>query len=83
MATTDDPGSRCRDQRRAHAESHAAVRHGPAIDAIPTAPSTDCWARGVSGMDLRQDQRGVDRPQGPGCDIGAVEASQIGEPPQP
>jgi hypothetical protein len=40
------------------------------IDAIPIA---DCGAmQGIS-----TDERGVTRPQGPGCDIGAVEVSVI------
>jgi hypothetical protein len=40
----------------------------PLIDAIPVA---SCQADGASG--ITTDQRGVTRPQGPGCDIGAVE----------
>jgi hypothetical protein len=46
----------------------------PLIDAIPTA---SCQADGASGIGT--DQRGVTRPQGAGCDIGAVEV----EPPGP
>jgi hypothetical protein len=38
------------------------------IDAIPTA---SCQADGASGV--TSDERGVTRPQGGGCDIGAVE----------
>jgi hypothetical protein len=45
----------------------------PLIDAIPTA---SCQADGASG--ITTDQRGVTRPQGPGCDIGAVEVEVAG-----
>ena len=40
----------------------------PAIDAIPVSACTD-----VSGIQVITDQRGVFRPQGTGCDIGAFE----------
>jgi hypothetical protein len=43
------------------------------IDAIPVA---SCQADGASG--ITTDQRGVERPQGPGCDIGAVEVEVVG-----
>jgi len=42
----------------------------PLIDAIPTA---SCQSDGATGVTT--DQRGVTRPQGPGCDIGAVEVA--------
>jgi hypothetical protein len=45
----------------------------PLIDAIPTG---SCQADGASG--ITTDQRGVTRPQGPGCDIGAVEVEVAG-----
>lgn len=45
----------------------------PLIDAIPVA---SCQADGASG--ITTDQRGVSRPQGPGCDIGAVEVEVPG-----
>jgi hypothetical protein len=45
----------------------------PLIDAIPTG---SCQADGASG--ITADQRGVSRPQGPGCDIGAVEVEVAG-----
>jgi hypothetical protein len=45
---------------------------GPLVDAIPAA---DCQ--------LSNDQRGVSRPQGPGCDIGAVEVEVAVVPPPP
>jgi hypothetical protein len=44
----------------------------PLIDAIPVA---SCQADGASG--ITTDQRGVSRPQGPGCDIGAVEVQPV------
>jgi hypothetical protein len=42
----------------------------PLIDAIPAA---SCQSDGATGVTT--DQRGVTRPQGPGCDIGAVEVA--------
>jgi hypothetical protein len=42
------------------------VPGSPAVDAVPTAQCTD-----VDGHPLATDQRGVTRPQGPACDIGA------------
>jgi hypothetical protein len=50
----------------------------PLIDAIPTA---SCQADGASA--ITTDQRGVTRPQGPGCDIGAVEVEVSGPTPSP
>lgn len=44
----------------------------PLIDAIPTA---SCQADGAAG--ITTDERGVVRPEGPGCDIGAVEVAVI------
>ena len=81
--TTDDPRLAPLAPNGGPTLNHLPQFGSPAIDAIPISTITDCWARSVVGRSLRQDQRGIDRPQGPGCDIGAVEASQIGEPPQP
>jgi hypothetical protein len=47
----------------------------PLIDAIPVA---SCQADGASG--ITADQRGVTRPQGSGCDIGAVEVAPVTPP---
>lgn len=44
----------------------------PLIDAIPVAACQDDGASGIT-----TDQRGVSRPQGPGCDIGAVEVEVV------
>jgi hypothetical protein len=44
----------------------------PLIDAIPNA---SCQADGAAG--ITTDERGVVRPEGPGCDIGAVEVEVI------
>ena len=49
----------------------------PLIDAIPVG---SCQADGAAG--ITNDQRGVTRPQGPGCDIGAVEV-EVPVPPVP
>jgi hypothetical protein len=48
------------------------------IDAIPTA---DCQSGGASGVTT--DQRGISRPQGSGCDIGAVEVEASTPTPTP
>jgi hypothetical protein len=56
----------------------------PLIDAIPVA---SCQADGASG--ITTDERGITRPQGAGCDIGAVEvavqppAAAVQPPPAP
>lgn len=46
----------------------ALLSNSAAVDAIPVADCTD-----VSGNTVTADQRGVSRPQGAGCDIGAFE----------
>jgi hypothetical protein len=50
----------------------------PLIDAIPTGSCQDDGASGIT-----TDQRGVSRPQGSGCDIGAVEVGGGPTPPPP
>ncbi len=47
----------------------ALLATSPALDAIPVRSCTD-----VTGQPVTTDQRGIRRPQGPACDIGAVEA---------
>src|SRR5690606_28129492 len=47
----------------------------PLVDAIPVASCRDDGA-----SDVTTDQRGVTRPQGSGCDIGAVELEQAPAP---
>jgi hypothetical protein len=49
-------------------ETHALLPGSPAIDAIPVADCTD-----DVGAPILVDQRGVPRPQGMACDIGAYE----------
>jgi len=49
----------------------ALLPASPAVDAIPVASCTD-----ISGNPVTTDQRGVGRPQGKGCDIGAYELIQ-------
>jgi predicted outer membrane repeat protein len=56
-------------------QTRAPAATSPLVDAIPEA---DCNPDGVT-----TDQRGVDRPQGPGCDIGAVELVPPPPPPPP
>jgi len=51
-------------------QTHAPLLGSPAIDAVPAA---DC--SNVGGAPLTTDQRGVARPQGVACDIGAVEST--------
>ena len=46
----------------------ALLTGSPAVDAIPVADCTD-----ASGNRVTTDQRGIGRPQGPACDIGAFE----------
>lgn len=48
----------------------------PLIDAVPL---SSCQADGAAGVTT--DQRGVTRPQGPGCDIGAVEVQVLAPTP--
>jgi hypothetical protein len=56
--------------------TRSPLADSPLLDAIPIASCEDGAAAG-----LTTDQRGVGRPQGPGCDIGAVEAAVA--PPTP
>jgi hypothetical protein len=49
-------------------ETHALGAGSVAIDAIPEADCVD-----ADGEALTTDQRGVTRPQGDACDVGAVE----------
>jgi hypothetical protein len=49
----------------------ALLPTSPAVDAVPVANCTD-----ANGKPLTTDQRGVQRPQGKGCDIGAFELVQ-------
>jgi hypothetical protein len=51
----------------------ALLATSPAINAIPVSPM-DCTD--TNGNPVTTDQRGVHRPQGPGCDIGAFEYFQ-------
>jgi CSLREA domain-containing protein len=52
------------------------IAGSPAIDAIPTGAAGLCDPTGLV------DQRGVTRPQGPGCDAGAVEGFAPAPPPE-
>ena len=48
--------------------THALLASSPAIDAVPVVDCTD-----TGGSPIATDQRGVARPQGAACDIGAFE----------
>jgi hypothetical protein len=52
----------------------ALLPTSPAVDAIPITPTNECTD--TSGKPVTTDQRGVSRPQGKGCDIGAYEFIQ-------
>ena len=52
-------------------ETVALVAGTPALNAIPVSDCTD-----TNGNPVTRDQRGVPRPQGPACDIGAFEFFQ-------
>ena len=62
-------------------ETHALLPGSPAIDAIPTADCTwdDDGDPETPEVPLRIDQRGASRPQGVGCDIGAVEVTRCSD----
>lgn len=47
---------------------------GPGSIAVDAVPASECV--GLDGLPLATDQRGVARPQGSACDVGAVEVSQ-------
>lgn len=52
----------------------ALISGSPAIDAIPVSPTNNCTD--FTGNVLGTDQRGVTRPQGAACDIGAFEFAE-------
>jgi murein DD-endopeptidase MepM/ murein hydrolase activator NlpD len=54
----------------------ALLANSPAVNAIPVSACTD-----VAGNPVTTDQRGVTRPQGPSCDIGAFEVQGISNSP--
>jgi hypothetical protein len=54
--------------------THALVTDSPALDRIDRAACTD-----NDGQRVHDDQRGVRRPQGPACDIGAFERDQAAQ----
>ena len=53
----------------------ALLPNSPAVNAIPVSPTNYCTATDGT-TPIATDQRGVPRPQGPGCDIGAFELRQ-------
>jgi hypothetical protein len=68
-----DPGLGALADNGGPTQTRLPLPGSPLIDAIPVA---SCQADGASG--ITTDQRGVTRPQGPGCDIGAVEVDVAG-----
>lgn len=58
--------------------THALLPGSPAVDAVPRGQCT-----GADGRRLSVDQRGVGRPQGPRCDVGAFELGTDGTYPPP
>ena len=73
-----DPGLGALASNGGPTETRLPQAGSPLIDAIPAG---SCQADGASG--ISSDQRGVTRPQGPGCDIGAVEVEVSGPTPSP
>ena len=65
--------------------THALLPGSPAIDAIPVADCTydDDGNPGTPEVPLATDQRGVGRPQGVACDVGAFELEQPTPTPTP
>jgi Abnormal spindle-like microcephaly-assoc'd, ASPM-SPD-2-Hydin len=55
-------------------ETIALLPTSPAVNAIPVTPINECTD--AFGNPVKTDQRGVPRPQGLGCDIGAYELAQ-------
>jgi hypothetical protein len=53
----------------------ALLATSAAVNAIPLSPTNYCTD--ASGNPVTTDQRGVPRPQGSGCDIGAFELAQV------
>ena len=68
VATPNDPGLGTLGANGGPTQTMLPQPESPVIDAIPAAA---CQTGVASGITV--DQRGVTRPQGPGCDIGAVE----------
>ena len=54
--------------------THALLAGSPAVDSIPVADCND-----IDGVPVATDQRGVSRPQGSACDIGAYELVPVVE----
>jgi hypothetical protein len=58
----------------------ALLATSPAVDAIPVSPINYCTATDGT-TPIATDQRGIRRPQGPACDIGAFELARDTTPP--
>jgi fibronectin-binding autotransporter adhesin len=78
VATPNDPGLGALGSNGGPTQTMLPQTGSPVIDAIPVAA---CQTGGAAGITV--DQRGVTRPQGPGCDIGAVEVEFVVPTPTP
>jgi hypothetical protein len=75
VSTPNDPGLGALGANGGPTETMVPQTGSPVIDAIPAAACQTGIAAGIA-----VDQRGVTRPQGPGCDIGAVEVEVVAPP---
>lgn len=76
VAAGNDPGLNALGDNGGPTQTMLPQTGSPVIDAIPTGACQTGVADGIT-----DDQRGITRPQGPGCDIGAVEVEFV--PPEP
>jgi hypothetical protein len=75
VSTPNDPGLGALGANGGPTQTMVPQTGSPVIDAIPAAACQTGIAAGIA-----VDQRGVTRPQGPGCDIGAVEVEVVAPP---
>jgi hypothetical protein len=78
VTTPNDPGLGALGANGGPTPTMLPQTGSPVIDAIPAAACQTGIAAGIA-----VDQRGVTRPQGPGCDIGAVEVEVLAPTPAP
>ncbi|HEV2239022.1 MAG TPA: Ig-like domain repeat protein [Ktedonobacterales bacterium] len=70
---TSAPALGTLDNNGGTAQTIALIKGSPALDAIPPDSAATPTGCGVANGPLASDERGVARPQGSGCDIGAYE----------